>query len=90
MAGGVLWTRDLVDTLFDGYKAIKEDDVATAVRKFAKVAISAHIGADLLPDAVHDYLLKANHSEERARRAANTIKALESPIANEIEKQKSK
>jgi len=90
VAGKVLWTRDIVDNLISGYNALGDKNVEKAIRKFAKVAISCHIGVDELPNAVHNYLLKANFSEEQAKVAAKILRELEVPIANEIDRRKSK
>lgn len=86
VAGSILWTWDRVNNLIDGFEAVENGDINQAVTKFGLLAISTGIGVHALPDAVHTYLLNAGLSDKQAHVAAMTIKSLECPIANEIDK----
>jgi hypothetical protein len=90
VAGSILWTRDRVNSLIDGFKAIENGDITQAVTKFGLLSISTGVGVHALPDAVHTYLLNAGFSDEQAKVAAMSIKSLECPIAEEIDKLASK
>ena len=90
VAGSILWTWDRVNNLIDGFKAVENGNISQAVTKFGLLAISTGVGVHALPNAVHTYLLNAGLSDEQADVAAMTIKSLECPIAEEIDKLASK
>lgn len=84
VVGGIYWTKDRVDNLSNGLKAIEDGDIKKAVLNFGQLAISSNIEVEMLPDAVHDYLLKINVSEEKASAVAKVVSSLETNIANEV------
>jgi hypothetical protein len=90
VAGSILWTRDRVNNLINGFEAIENGDITQAVTKFGLLAISTGVGVHALPEAVHTYFLNAGFSDEQANIAAMTIKSMECPIAEKVDKLASK
>ena len=65
-AGGIYWTLDRVNNLKKGIQALESGDARNAVRHFGRLALSANVSPQLLPDVVHDYLVHINVSEDKA------------------------
>jgi hypothetical protein len=81
VVGGITWTVERVNNLTAGIKALENNDATEAVCQFGRLALSLNVHVQVLPDAVHDYLVQAHVSEEHAKDVANIIRNLEEPIA---------
>lgn len=84
VAGGIVWTKERVDNLINGISALQKGDVEKAIKNFGQLVISGNLDIDDLPDAAHDYLIRAHLSETKATDVAKIIKSMESDIANEV------
>jgi hypothetical protein len=88
VVGGVYWTKERVDFLKYGLKALEDGDLAKAALNLGRLALSANVHVSTLPDTVHDYLVAAHISEEKARTVAEAIKSMESEIAQQVKRLK--
>ena len=84
VVSGITWTEKCVNSLGNAIKALENGEATDAIVHFANLAISAGIGADALPDAVHDYLVQSNVSESNAKVIAEAAQELQSAIADKI------
>ncbi len=84
VVSGITWTEKCVKSLSKGVTALENGDVPSAVFNFAQLAISAGIGADALPDSIHDYLIHSHVSEANAQAIASAAQELQSEVAYKI------
>jgi hypothetical protein len=84
VVSGITWTEKCVNSLSKGIKALENGETTDAVMYFAHLAFSAGVGADALPDSIHDYLRSVNVSESHAQIIVNATQELQSEIAEKL------
>jgi hypothetical protein len=84
VVGGIEWTEKCVSSLDKGIKALENGNISDAVLYFAQLAVSSGVGADALPDSIHDYLVQSNVSEQNARIVKEAASELQGEIAKKI------
>jgi hypothetical protein len=88
VVGGIYWTKERVANLRDGIKALEDGDINEAAINLARLAISSNAEINMLPDAVHDYLVKIRVSEEQAQDVAKAIRGMENEIVEHVRRLK--
>lgn len=87
VVGGVAWTADRVNNVRKGIKGLEEGNLKKAVKNFGELAINSHIDVQMLPDAVHDFLVNvAKVSDKKATVVAQVVEGLEDEIAGYVKK----
>lgn len=84
VAGGLVWTKERVESLFYALSALQDGDYGRAVTKFAQLANALDVDVACLPDVVEQYLLKIRVSSDQASAIAETIANYEPEIAQEL------
>jgi len=84
VAGGIFWTRDRINNLERGIKALENGDNWEAVKNFGQLAINSNLDVVDLPDAVHDCLIKSKFTYEHADVISDAVRKLESDIVDYV------
>lgn len=88
VVGGIYWTKERVDNLLNGLKALDDGDISKAAINLGRLAISSDIEVKMLPDAVHDYLIKARVPEEKAQEVSKVVSGMEDKIVEQVRRLK--
>lgn len=80
VAGGVCWTVDRINNLKDGLDNLSKGNNMKAAYHFGSLAISANLDVDLLPDAVHKYMINSGFASASAEQARREIIGIEDKI----------
>lgn len=88
VVGGIYWTKDRVNNLRNGLKALEDGDMKKAAINLGMLVISSDIEVKMLPDAVHDYLVKVRIPENRAQEVAKVIRGMEDSIEEQVRRLK--
>jgi len=84
VAGGIFWTRDRINNLEKGIKALENGDNWEAVKNFGQIAINSNLNVIDLPDAIHDCLIESKFTSEHADVVSNAVRKLESEIVDYV------